>query len=192
MKLPANEDRDIIEGLRRGEIAAWASLCEEYGAALYRFAFHLTGGDPVLAEDIRQETFLSAADAIHGYRGEAPLFGWLCAIARRKTADEFRRRGRTERLPEDDVPPTAAGGNRLRLEDQPEEWFLRSELRAAIIEALWCLPPDYREALVARYAEGMEVEAIARKIGRSYKATESLLARARAALRVKLIEVDHA
>jgi DNA-directed RNA polymerase specialized sigma24 family protein len=56
------------------------------------------------------------------------------------------------------------------------------------VEVLWSLPPEYHRLLFARYAEGVAVDVLARRLGRSYKATESLLSRARAALRDRLKE----
>jgi RNA polymerase sigma-70 factor (ECF subfamily) len=183
-------DGDLIASLRRGETGAWAELCDRYGGALYRYAFHLAGGEASWAEDIRQETLLAAADAVRSFRGEAPLFGWLCAIARRKAADELRRRGRmADPLPDGDEPPGV--WERMEYEPLPEDVLQHSELRAGIVRALWNLPAEYREALTARYAEGTDVAALARRIGRSYKATESMLSRARAALRDQLSEADH-
>ncbi|MGB7539800.1 MAG: RNA polymerase sigma factor [Anaerolineales bacterium] len=190
MAAASSEDRELTAALCRGETGAWAELCERFGGALYRFAFHLCGGESAWAEDVRQETLLAAAASIQSYRGEAPLFGWLCAIARRKAADELRRRGRmADPLPED------AGGadawDHLETEPLPEDWMERAELRAKIVEALGSLPPEYHRLLLARYAEGLGVDILARRSGRSYKAVESMLARARAALRHQLIEVNH-
>lgn len=191
MRAPGSDENRLIAGLRRGDAESWNRLCETYGEALYRFAFHRSGGDSQLADDIRQETLLAAADAIQSFRGEAPLFGWLCAIARRKVADELRRRGRMTELPDREQQSPATGWDSPGREPLPEEWLERDEHRAAIVEALWSLPGEYRTALILRYAEGGDVESIARRLSRSYKAAESLLARARAALREKLIEVDH-
>jgi RNA polymerase sigma-70 factor (ECF subfamily) len=180
-------DQELIAGLRRGETAAWAELCERFGGALYRFAFHRCGGESSWAEDVRQETLLAAAAGIRSYRGDAPLFGWLCGIARRKAADELRRRGRmADPLPED--AESAGAWDGLEREPLPEDWMEKNEMRAEIVEALWNLPPEYHQLLMARYAEGMEVGALARRLGRSYKATESMLSRARAALRDQLKE----
>jgi RNA polymerase sigma-70 factor (ECF subfamily) len=188
-ELPS-DDRALIDGLRRGETGAWAEACGRFGDALYRYAFHLTGGESSWAEDIRQETLMAAAAAVHTYRGEAPVFGWLCAIARRKAADELRRRGRmADPLPEEESPECWRG---LERELLPEEWIKRAEVRARVVEAPGRLPREYRQLLIARYAEGADVETLARRLGRSYKAAESMLPRARAALREGLKEVDHA
>ncbi len=190
MKAIPSAECDLIAGLRRGEPGAWSELCDRFGDVLYRYAFHLAGGEAAWAEDIRQETLLAAADAIRSFRGEAPVFGWLCAIARRKAADELRRRGRMADPPDDDGEPSGLW-ERMEREALPEESLERAETRANVVRALWNLPPEYHRLLIARYADGVDVDTLARRMGRTYKATESLLSRARAALREQLREVDH-
>jgi RNA polymerase sigma-70 factor (ECF subfamily) len=169
---------ELAGRLAQGDPAAWKELCETYGRPLYLYAYHRTG-DASAAEDVRQETLLAAVESIAGYRGEAPLFAWLCGIARRKAADELGHRGRQ------DLPlETADQETWQQLERQPlpDELVERAETRAAVVEALWSLPEDYREALLARYVRGESVTEIAARLGRSYKAAESVLSRAREAL----------
>jgi RNA polymerase sigma-70 factor (ECF subfamily) len=187
---PASGDRLLIHSLQRGDPDAWGRLCDLYGDALYRYAYHRSCGDAHLAEDIRQDTLLAAADAIRTFRGDAPLFGWLCAIARRKIADEIRRIGRQSDLPDDDESGPAAAWRQLRGEPSPEEWLQRAEHRGALIEALWSIPKSYRDVLLRRYVDGLSVDDVARQAGCSYKAAESLLSRARSALRATLAEVE--
>ena len=70
----------------------------------------------------------------------------------------------------------------------PDALLEQERVRVSVVEALALLPEDYRTALVARYADDRRVETVAALLGRSYKATESLLSRARQALREKLTE----
>lgn len=165
-----------------------------YGQSLFLYAYHRTGRDRAVAEDIRQETLLAAIQAIESYRGEVPLFGWLCGIARHKIADLLGSQ-RRESLISPDFEKFEKGEEKLlahwlfsKSELLPEEIVDRSETQAAVVEALWSLPADYREALISRYVREQSVEELAVKLGRSYKATESLLSRAREALRQKLKE----
>ena len=114
---------ELAGRLAQGDPSAWEVLCETYGRALYLYAYHRTG-DPSAAEDVRQETLLAAVVGIAGYRGEAPLFAWLCGIARRKAADELRRRGRQ------DLPLETADQEtwqRLGREPLPDELVERAE-----------------------------------------------------------------
>jgi RNA polymerase sigma-70 factor (ECF subfamily) len=155
-----------------------------------------SSGSPIISatanppgrRDVRQARLLAAAAFIQSYRGEAPLFGWLCAIDRRKAADELRRRGRmADSIPED--AEWADASDHLETEPLPGDWMERAELRAKVVEVLWSLPPEYHRLLLARYAEGLGVDNLARRLGRSFKAVASMLARARAALRRQFMEV---
>lgn len=174
---------------------AWRELCDEYGKALYVYAYHRCAGDRGVAQDVRQETLLAAADGIRSYAGRVPLFHWLCGIARRKVADEMRRRSTTESIlgaeaMAVDYPEAIVGGaDPVARGRSPDELFEEAQVRARVIEALWSLPVDYRTALIMRYVDESGVDVVASKLGRTYKGTESLLSRARAALREALSDV---
>ncbi len=157
--------------LREGDREAWQAVFAQYGAALFRYCCCRCGGRADQADDLRQETLLAAVDGIAGFRGEVPLFAWLCGIARHKAADAARRQRRL--MPLDDAPgvPDAAA--------EAGRW----EVRERVIETLWALPEEYRSALLCRYVEGEDVMTVARRAGRGYKAAESLLSRARRAFR---------
>jgi RNA polymerase sigma factor (sigma-70 family) len=184
----ATPDVDDLETARRiadGDARALEALYGRYADPLFAFISGRLGGAAADAEDVWQDTWLSALRALPRYRGESRLFTWLCAIARHKIADHLRRHGRRAGLtPETD----RAQIDLAQLLDQgplPDE-LGRKAVRLRIVEALAALPDDYRTALVERYANGATVEATADAIGRSYKATESLLVRARSALRAAL------
>jgi RNA polymerase sigma-70 factor, ECF subfamily len=157
--------------LRDGDGEAWQVVFAQYGEALYRYCYCRCGGRVEEADDVRQETFLAALEGIERFRGEVPLFAWLCGIARHKAADAARRRRRL--APLDDDPAMA----NAETETETDRW----EVRERVIETLWALPEEYRSALLCRYVEGEAVATVARRVGRSYKAAESLLSRARRA-----------
>jgi RNA polymerase sigma-70 factor, ECF subfamily len=120
------------------------------------------------AEDVLSETMVASVEAIKNFDGKSQLSTWLYAIARRKVADYWRKAGRdTEEL--SDLFQSAPNGFSL-------------EFR----EALASLPENTRQALLLRYREGFSVGEVAQILGRSYKATESLLSRARALLAQQL------
>jgi RNA polymerase sigma-70 factor (ECF subfamily) len=120
------------------------------------------------AEDVLSETMVASVEAIKNFDGKSQLSTWLYAIARRKVADYWRKAGRnTEEL--SDLFQAAPTGFSL-------------EFR----EAMSSLPENTRQALLLRYREGFSVSEVAQILGRSYKATESLLSRARALLAQQL------
>ena len=68
----------------------------------------------------------------------------------------------------------------------PEEILMQQATRVRVVHALASLSDEYRIALVARYVDEHGINEVAKKLGKSYKATESLLSRARTAFRKAL------
>lgn len=166
-------DKATIALLQAGDETAWRRICDDLGAPLYRYCYWLAGADAAAAEDLRQETLLAAVSGIAGYRGEVPVFAWLRGIARHKASDA--RRGQRWHVALDEA------GEAPSAEVSPEAGAVSTERNADVVDTLWSLPEDYRTALLARYVEEESVESVAARLGRSYKATESVLSRAREA-----------
>ena len=163
--------RGVTEKTQRGRPLSNDAVVELYERTLdevYRYATRLTGGDRPFADEIVQETYLQLL------RGPAPRdgadIGWLIVACRHRFLDALKRdRRRTDR--------------ELRALEKPAA---APEPGGEATDALGALPVDYRVVLVLRYVDGLSVSEIATEIGRSRRATESLLARARAALRDRL------
>ncbi|MBN1421879.1 MAG: RNA polymerase sigma factor [Planctomycetes bacterium] len=175
------EDRDLARRIAGGDRTALAALFDRHADLLFAFISARLGMPREEVEEVWQETWLAALRAIGSYAGRSRLSTWLAAIARNKIADHLRRRGR-DADPFSVVPPEvlASLGDGRPL---PDEVAARGATRARVVETLGILPDDYRAALIARYADGCGVEDVAARLGRTYKATESLLARAREAFR---------
>jgi RNA polymerase sigma-70 factor (ECF subfamily) len=193
--MEADREYGLVRRLKNGDADAWRELCSTYGDALYSYAYYRTGRNREIAEDVRQETLIAAAKSIVDFRGQVPLFAWLCGIIRHKAADEVGSRCGKELSLESLGEESDKGVNSVLLyqygrDPLPEEVLERDETRAVIIEALWSLPVNYREALILRYLRNEGVEEIALRIHLSYKAAESLLSRAKKALRRRLKEVE--
>jgi RNA polymerase sigma-70 factor (ECF subfamily) len=147
-----------------------------YDAALPRVYGYLLPrcGSVAVAEDLTAETFVAAVEAAgRGTVAEVNV-AWLVGIARHKLADHWRRVGREERGL---VAAEAAGIDAL---DDPWDAWLDAEAAHA---ALARLPVPQRAALTLRYLDGLPVAEVAAHLGRTLHATETLLVRARAALR---------
>ena len=143
---------------------------------VYGYLFTRCGGDRAAAEDLTQLTFAAAIRERRSYDGRSDPIVWLTGIARHKLADHFRTRDREER-------------RRLRLVvrevavDRELAAWRDVDEREALVRALARLPALQRAVLVLHYADGLPVREVAQAIGRSESATESLLSRAREALR---------
>jgi len=182
------EDRFLARRAAAGSEIALATLYDRYADPLFAFIIHRLSGNRSDAEDVFQETWLAALGSLRTYRGENRLFLWLCGIARHKIADHYPRREGAGV-----VGPAISGERLSALLDQaplPEDFVDHLETRVLVVQAMALLPGEYREALLARYVDGQNVAEIAAQLGRSYKAAESLLARARARLREALTLAD--
>ena len=144
------------------------SLPHVYGYLLSRC------GSASLAEDLAAETFMAAVAAARQPGAPEITVAWLVGVARHKLADHWRRSAREERNQAVAAQPAGA------VDDPWDEW-LDAE---AAYAALRCLSPHQRAALTLRYLDGLPVAEVAEHLGRSVHATETLLARSRAALRL--------
>jgi RNA polymerase sigma-70 factor (ECF subfamily) len=178
------EDLALAQRVVSGDESALKALYESYADPLFAFVFHSLDGARPEAEEVWQDTLDAAIRTLPAYQGQSRFFSWLCGIARHKLADHWRRSSRSRQhlcL----MPPE----NLTRLMDEgplPDELVGRRATCLRVVEVLGLLPLDYRTALVARYADGHSVEEIARLLDRSYKATESVLSRAKEAFRAAL------
>jgi len=182
------DDLDLAARVAAGDEQALEVFYARYADPLYAFIFHHLNGGRADVEDVWQETLVAAVGALPGYRGQSRLFTWLCGIARHKLTDHLRRAGRSVSLVEDERSPDLT--QVIDLAPLPDALLEQRAVRVRVVEALAMLPEDYRAALVGRYVEERTVEEVAALLGRSYKATESLLSRARANFREAIAEVQ--
>lgn len=141
---------------------------------VYRFLLARSNHDAALAEELTQQTFIEAVRRRHQFDGRSDPVTWLITIGRNKLVDHHRRLDRERR-------------RHLRLvagwtDPGATSWGVPEE-RDAIRTALATLGGEQRIALLLRHLDGLSVREIARLIGRTESATDSLLFRARQAFR---------
>lgn len=180
-------DGELVKRLLRGDRRAFEQFFNEYYPKLYRFVKRRMPQDATAAEDIAQGTLCRALESLRGYRGEAALFTWLCTLCRREMSarwDETRAWSSAPRLAEDDPAIRAALESLLAREQwDPLLAADREQVRSSILTTLDYLPAPYGDILEWKYLRDMSMAEIARRLGRSPKAVESLLTRAREAFR---------
>ncbi len=168
-----------------GDEEALQALYDHYADPLFAFIFHHLDGARQEAEEVWQDTLSAALRSLRSFQGQSRFFSWLCGIARHKIADHCRSRGRVAQhlvlLPPEDLTRLMDAG------PLPDEIVNDRATRLRVVAALGQLPTDYQQALVARYADGRNVQEIAQLLGKSYKAAESVLSRAREALATALV-----
>lgn len=130
-------------------------------------------GSVTVAEDVTAETFMAAVDAFERGKAPVPTVAWLIGVARHKLIDYWRRVGREQR----NLAVAASATSEV---DDPWPSVIDTD---TIHAALAQLSAPQRTALVLRYLDGLSVAEVADCVGRSLHATETLLVRARSALR---------
>ena len=153
--------------------ADFSALYRTHLRDVYSYAYYRVGNHHD-AEDLTTQTFLQAYRHLERAQAESagrPLRPWLIRIAHNLAANHFRDRSRKPQTPIDDTTVLSATHT---TEDLVEG---RDEL-ARLIAAVDDLPGDRREALIMRFALGMDNREIARALGKSDGATKVLLHRA--------------
>ena len=164
-------------GRRRGQAELDRDFTELYRAHLrdvYRYAYYRIGNHHD-AEDLTEQTFLQAYRHFDRAQRESngrPLRPWLIRIAHNLAANYYRDRSRR---PHD----TARGcGGALGAARGRRRWSRAARSVKEVLEGVPQLPDDRREALIMRFALGMDNREIARALGRSEGATKVLIHRA--------------
>ncbi|MCZ4495071.1 MAG: sigma-70 family polymerase sigma factor [Conexibacter sp.] len=145
-----------------------AHLRDVYSYAYYRVGNHHD------AEDLTEQTFLQAYRHFERAVNESdgrPLRPWLIRIAHNLAANLYRDRSRKPQSPIED-------SETLRTTHTTEDLVEGRDELARILEGVKDLPDDRREALIMRFALGMDNREIARAMGRTDGATKVLLHRA--------------
>jgi RNA polymerase sigma-70 factor (ECF subfamily) len=140
---------------------------------VYSYAYYKVGNHHD-AEDLTEQAFLQAYRHFDRARRESagrPLRPWVIRIAHNLASNYYRDRSRRPQTPLDSTEPIAARHDTVAIAEG------REELRQ-VMENLGQLSDDRREALIMRFALGMDNREIARALGRSDGATKVLIHRA--------------
>lgn len=130
-------------------------------------------------EEVLQDVFLSAFDSLSLYRGESSVFTWLVSIARHEVADYYRKR--YIRFTVEKTAPLFE--NIISEMSSPEFVWEKKKIEKRFFNTYLNLAKKYQDVLSYRYELSMSVKEIAQRMNLSFKATESLLFRARLAFR---------
>ena len=178
----ADDAKSVARGLQKRDPELLDRLIEQYQYRLFRYLVHLTASRE-RAEDFFQETWLRVLERGHQYDGKWKFEAWLFAIARNLVLDWHRRKkpqsfeslsGPGEE-PGFDVPDAKSAS--------PLQQALTGEEAAGVQASLKKLPALYREVLLLRFQEEMQLEEIAAILNAPVSTVKSRLYRGLEALR---------
>jgi len=169
-------DEELMLSARDGDLDVFGQLVLRHQAEAWRVAYRFTG-DAAEAEDLAQDAFLKILDAAPRYRPTATFRTYFYRVLARLCLDHRRKKRPILAEPFSDTADDALS---------PSQQASQTEREAVIQAALDALSPDCRMAVVLRYFEGLSGAEMAEAMGRSVKAVERLLARAKSALEPQL------
>ena len=184
--LMTDDTTTIARGLKQRDPELLDLLIEQYQFRLFRYLLHLTGSRE-RAEDFFQETWVRVLERGAQYDGKWKFEAWLFTIARNLVLDWHRRKKPESfdslRGPEEDAPV-------FDLKDEkgatPLEEVLGAEQRQGLQISLTKIPAVYREVLVLRFQEEMQLEEIAGVLSTPVSTVKSRLYRGLEALRTTM------
>ncbi|MFH1169379.1 MAG: sigma-70 family RNA polymerase sigma factor [Chloroflexota bacterium] len=171
------EDRAEIAGLvsraAGGDTEAFGRLYSIYVERIYRYAFYKVR-DKMTAEDITEEVFIKAWNAIGSCRGKEKTFSpWLYRIAHNCMVDTFRSQPRQQSLEAEDM--SAVSDPKLELEAGLDQMDL--------LEAVSSLPRNQWQVIVLKFIDGLDNREIGQVTGKKQGAIRALQMRGLATLR---------
>jgi RNA polymerase sigma-70 factor (ECF subfamily) len=184
-------DQEVVLLARSGREAAYRELVRRYERPVFALLYRMVR-DRELAEDLAQETFVKALNAIDSYRPEFKFSSWIFKIANNAAIDHLRRR-ELDTLSLDGSPhaetPEAMQATALQIgarQESPLDAVEAKEVGGAIEAAIGRLRPEYRSCILLRHVEGRAYEEIAEILDLPLGTVKTYIHRARNELRLAL------
>jgi len=166
-------EKELLGEAAGGDSGAFGEIVRRYQQLVYATAARITG-EPAAAQDIAQETFVSAFSRLPELRSKAAFPAWLRAIARNTALAWRKEQGRSVQLEDADTLPSDAGGP----EDEAEREAERIEgnaFQAEIRRIVSSLSETLRFPVVLCYLNGVPTKEAARFLGISEGAVRKRL-----------------
>ena len=176
-QMDAAQESELVRMARAGSVEALTRLVEAHQQVVYRIALRIVGNRQE-AEDVAQEAFVKAFQALERFDPRRPFAPWLYRIAR-NAALNWRQRARPQLALADWLEDTAGSG--------PEAAAIAAETLDQLRQAIAALPENHRRALLLRHFQGLSYQQIGETLGVPLSDVKSWLFRARQALQRSLV-----
>ena len=172
--LPSHQESQLVEQVLSKDRKATAEFVAFCTDSVYSFVRKRLVPRVELVEDLMQEILLAAWQSLPKFRGDASLRSWILAIAHHKVDDYYRRR-----LRETDITEEGELSSEPAIEPLLDRHLDAAAEQDRVERTLALLPEAYMLALIWRYRDEKSVREMAQLSGKTEKAMERLLARAR-------------
>ena len=178
----SGDESALVLAAQRGDEAAFGEIVRRFQRSVYRVAYGLMR-NPSDADDLAQETFLRAYQAIERFRVGEPLQPWLSRITINLAYSIFRRR---RRRPEAPLEPLLEAGRQWASDDDPAEESARRERERHLGASFAEISEEHQAILVLRVVDELSYDEIAQALSIPIGTVMSRLSRARAELKARM------
>lgn len=156
------DDAQLVARCLKRDQEAFNCLVDRHAPTIVNLAYRMVG-NRAEAEDLAQETFLSAFKALSTFRADAKFSTWLYRIASNKCKDWLRvkRPGQAQH----DLDVEEMLDVHVAEERTPEHLLSQQQVAMELEQAIQRLPPLYREAFVLKHVEGLSYEEMEAIVG---------------------------
>jgi RNA polymerase sigma-70 factor (ECF subfamily) len=179
------DEETLLRASKDGDADAFNTLVVKYQSPIYNLALRMVG-DSAAAEDIAQDSFISAYRNLHRFTA-GNFRAWLFRIAANASRD-YLRSPRVRRNTSLDLLAESPDFSLQSSSESPEGFALRRELSGAIHRGLAELPQDQRLALILVDLQGLSYEEAAQALRAPVGTIKSRLSRGRQAMRAFLLD----
>ncbi|THD67515.1 RNA polymerase sigma factor [Robertkochia marina] len=175
----------LIDRCRKGDQQAQMQVYRTYYQAMYNISVRIVK-DPYEAEDVMQESFLSAFTKIDNFKGEVTFGAWLKRIVINNSIQHYRKKQKEDEISFDKVS--------YRVEDHEEvvtDHEFTNMKAQKVLQTMKLLKDNYRVALTLHLIEGYDYEEICEIMDISYANCRTTISRAKERLRKHLIEMAY-
>ena len=183
-------DGDLVFKAQQGDVHAFDTLVERYHGKIYGLTYNMTSNRED-AEDLTQEVFVKAFEALPRFKGKSSFYTWIYRIAVNKTINYRKKRNRKRAVSLDQFDQeikTDDVYHELTAKGSPLRNLSLTELQKKLNEALQNLSEKHRTVVVMHDMQGIPHEEIAKVVGASVGTVRSRLFYARRQMQAELAE----
>jgi RNA polymerase sigma-70 factor (ECF subfamily) len=162
--LPESGDMELVQRARKGDFSAYDDLVRRYQERIYATIYHMTSNHED-ANDLAQETFIKAFQALNSFKGGSSFYTWIYRIAVNKTINFLKQRKNKTQMSLDDLDIKAENDPDLVAlvsERTPRRDSDLAELQEKLNEAMLRLSDSHRLVVTLHDVQGMSHEEIAK------------------------------
>ena len=183
-------DEELVLKAQQGDVKAFDELVERYHDRIYGLTYNMTSNRED-AEDLTQDIFVKAFEALPRFRGKSSFYTWLYRIAINKTINYRKKRNRNRALSLDQFDQdikTDDTYHELTAKGSPLRNINLTELQQRLNAALQKLSDKHRTVVIMHDMQGIPHEEIAKMVGTSVGTVRSRLFYARRQMQTELSE----